>query len=385
MQGKGLSATGLSTDWADLIRHKRAYTDRVPEGAEKRLADNGIATFHGHAQFVSPNQLDIDGTEHRAKRFLIAAGARPRSLGFPGREYVTDSTDFLNLDALPQRIVFVGGGFISFEFAHIAARAGAECVIVQHGDRPLREFDPDLVELLVRRTQQAGIRVHQASTVTAVTRAPAELEVAVERGGVTSTIRADLVVHGAGRVPNLDGLNLEAGNIASSMRGVSVFEHLQSISNPDVYAAGDVADTVGKPLTPVAVIEGKVAASNLLKNAKTVPDYAGVPTTVFTVPELTRVGMLESDAHENGYNVTVRYNDTSRWYSNFRVGESTAATKLLIDKDTDQILGAHLLGPGYAELVNLFGLAIKLGLTTRQLTSFSANYPSIGSDLHYML
>lgn len=101
MQGKGLSATGLSTDWADLIRHKRAYTDRVPEGAEKRLADNGIATFHGHAQFVSPNQLDIDGTEHRAKRFLIAAGARPRSLGFPGREYVTDSTDFLNLDALP--------------------------------------------------------------------------------------------------------------------------------------------------------------------------------------------------------------------------------------------------------------------------------------------
>lgn len=227
--------------------------------------------------------------------------------------------------------------------------------------------------------------MHQASTVTAVTRAPAELEVAVERGGVTSTIRADLVVHGAGRVPNLDGLNLEAGNIASSMRGVSVFEHLQSISNPDVYAAGDVADTVGKPLTPVAVIEGKVAASNLLKNAKTVPDYAGVPTTVFTVPELTRVGMLESDAHENGYNVTVRYNDTSRWYSNFRVGESTAATKLLIDKDTDQILGAHLLGPGYAELVNLFGLAIKLGLTTRQLTSFSANYPSIGSDLHYML
>ena len=123
----------------------------------------------------------------------------------------------------------------------------------------------------------------------------------------------------------------------------------------------------------------------MLKNATTVPDYSGIPTTVFTIPELTRVGMLEQEAHDARDGSSVRYSDTSGWYSNYRVGETVAATKILIDEATDQILGAHLLGPDYGELVNIFGLAIKLGLTSRQLKSMVANYPSVGSDLGSML
>ena len=139
------------------------------------------------------------------------------------------------------------------------------------------------------------------------------------------------------------------------------------------------------PLTPVAVFEGKVAASNMLKGATMVPDYAGVPTGVFTIPELTRVGMLEHEARERGIDVDVRYSDTSGWYSSYRVGETTAAAKILINRASDQIVGAHLLGPDYGELVNLLALAMKLDLTSRQLKSMTALYPTVGSDLGSLL
>ena len=139
------------------------------------------------------------------------------------------------------------------------------------------------------------------------------------------------------------------------------------------------------PLTPVAVIEGKVASSNMLKDAQTAPDYAGIPTAVFTVPELARVGMLEAEAREAGYDVDVRFTDTGRWYSNYRIGERSAAAKILINKSDDRILGAHLFGPEYGELINFLGLAIKLGLTARQLKSMTAAYPSVGSDLGSLL
>ena len=385
MQGKGIDPAGLSIDWSTLMAHKRTFTDKIPGSIGAGLHRNGVATLHGAARFVDPHHLDVDGEQHRAKRFLIATGARPRPLDFPGHDHVIDSTEFLNLEQLPARILFVGGGFISFEFAHIASRAGARCVIINRGLRPLRQFDPDLVQLLVGRTERAGIGLHHDTLITDITATSTGLAVTVEQHGVAHVIETDLVVHGAGRTPALDGLDLAAADIASGPGGVSVHPHLQSISNPAVYAAGDAADTPGERLTPVAVFEGKVAASNMIKGATTVPDYTGVPSTVFAIPELNRVGMLEDEAEKDGRDISVRYHDTSDWYSNYRVAEPTAATKVIIDTATDRILGAHLLGPGYSEVINTFGLAIKLGLTTSQLKSATATYPSVGSDLGSML
>src|SRR3546814_8221388 len=131
------------------------------------------------------------------------------------------------------------------------------------------------------------------------------------------------------------------------------------------------------PLTPVAVFEGKVAASNMLKGTRNTPDYGGVPTTVFTIPELARVGLLEDEARSSGIEVEVRYTDTSGWYSTYRLGEPTAAATILIDKYNDTIIRAHMLRPESAELINSIGLSMKLGLTTHQLTSMTANYPII--------
>ncbi|CAN5349934.1 NAD(P)/FAD-dependent oxidoreductase [soil metagenome] len=385
MRGKGITEAGLSINWAELMKHKHGFTDPVPQNMEGSLAGNGVDTLHGRATFTGPQRIEIDDVPHLADRFLIATGARPRSLDFPGHEHLIDSTDFLDLDTLPERILFVGGGFISFEFAHIAARADSSVTIVDRGTRPLKGFDPDLVELLVDRGNQAGIDLRRSTTITAIERADRGFHVILERSGASEMIETDLVVHGAGRVADLSGMGLDAAGVEWGERGVLVSSHLQSATNPAIWAAGDSADTPGMPLTPVAVSEAKVAASNMLKGTTKTPDYTGIPTAVFAIPELVRVGMLESEAREQGIDLTVRYSDTSSWYSNYRIGENTAAAKILIDQSTDLIVGAHLLGPEYAELVNTLGLTIKLGLTASQLKSATAAYPTVGSDLGSML
>ena len=385
MRGKGINDAQLSINWPDLMTHKHGFTDPVPQNLEDALNGHGVTALHGHARFTGPSQLKIDDVSYDAERFLVATGARPRPLDFPGHEHLIDSTDFLDLDALPRRILFVGGGFISFEFAHIAARAGAAPVIIDRGERPLKNFDPDLVELLVDRGRSVGINLRRTTTIVDVQPTDGAYKVTLEHVGTRETIETDLVVHGAGRIAELGDLGLDVAGVHWGEHGIQVADHLQSTTNPAIWAAGDSADTDGMPLTPVAVSEAKVAASNMIKNTSTAPDYRGIPTAVFTIPELARVGMLESEARAAGTDLAVRYSDTSGWYSNYRIGETTAAAKILIDQSTDQILGAHLLGPEYGELINTLALAIKLGLTTRQLRSATAAYPTVGSDLGSML
>lgn len=385
MRGKGIDADGLTINWADLMRHKRGFTEPVPQNMERSLIGNGVETLHGAAAFATPSLLDIDGAIYESTHFLIATGARPKPMDFPGADRLIDSTEFLNLAELPARILFIGGGFISFEFAHIAACAGSKPVIIDRGERPLKGFDPDLVELMVTRSADVGIELHRETVVTSIESVTSGYRVTIERSGVPSTIETDLVVHGAGRIPELSRLGLDAANVAYSAKGVSVAGHLQSFTNPRVFAAGDSANSPGMPLTPVAVFEGKVAASNMLKNATAIPNYNGVATAVFTIPELARVGLLEADARASGITLDVRSTDTSGWYSNYRVGETIAAVKILVDTSTDTIVGAHMFGPEYGELINFCALAIKLQLTTRQLKSMTATYPTVTADLGSML
>src|SRR5690348_9215540 len=160
MQGKGVSAPGLSVSWPDLIGFKRTFTDPVPEGTERSFAEVGITMRHGRAHFVDRTAVQVGDDTLVGSHVVIATGARHASLGIAGQEYLTTSTQFLELDELPSRIVFVGGGYIGFEFAHIAARAGARVQILHRGSRPLAKFDPDLVSQLVQATRDLGVEVH---------------------------------------------------------------------------------------------------------------------------------------------------------------------------------------------------------------------------------
>ncbi|MEQ9145564.1 MAG: NAD(P)/FAD-dependent oxidoreductase [Parvibaculaceae bacterium] len=386
MRGKGVDDEGLRINWSELVAFKRSFTDKMPGRIEGNLDDNGVAAYHGAARFVNENTVEVGGeTRLQGRHTLIATGAKPRPLEVTGEVHLIDNAQFMELDALPKRILFIGGGYISFEFAHIAARAGSAVTIIDRGERPLKAFDPDLVGKLIERSREAEIEVRTQTALKSIETAGSGFTVHAETNGGADELAADLVVHGAGRVPAIGRLDLAAAGIEATDNGVVVNEHLQSISNPAVYAAGDAADTEGAPLTPVAVFEGKVAASNMMKGNSATPDYRGVPSVVFTIPELARVGMLEAEARETGRNVRVAHNDTGGWYSNLRVGETSAAAKIIIDDGTDEILGAHLLGPEYAELINFFGFAIKLGLKTGDLKQMTAAYPSVGSDLGSML
>ncbi len=393
MEGRGLVAPQMRIDWPALMRFKRSFTDPVPERVERGFRKAGIDVLHGRARFLDPGTLEVEegrpaGARHilAARRALIAAGSHPERLGIPGEERVTLSDAFLDLEELPRRIVFIGGGYVSFEFAHIAARAGAEVTILHRGERPLAGFDPDLVARLVVYGRQAGIDVVLNAPVEAVDDGEAgRLAVRANAQGVRRGFEADLVVHGAGRVAELEELELERAGVRYGRGGIEVNGYLQSVSNPAVYAAGDAAASGGLPLTPVAGLEGSVVADNLLAGNERKAEYRGLPTVVFTIPPLASVGLQEKEAREWGLELRVNQGDSSGWFTSRRIGERCSGYKLLIGAKDGEILGAHLLGTHAEEVINLFAMAIRLGLRAGDLKGMLWAYPSASYDISYML
>lgn len=385
MASRGVVSNGLKIDWSALMRFKRTFTEPVPKNREEGYVKAGIATFHGRARFIGPTAMQVGQETLTGRHVLIANGARPARLQIPGEDYLTTSDQFLELERLPPRILFVGGGYISFEFAHIAVQAGAHACVLHRGSRPLMGFDPDLVDQLARATRELGVDIRLNTTVEAIERGADHLIVYAGAEDTRQPFTADMVVHGAGRVPEIDDLGLEAAGVRWGQKGVIVNEYLQSVSNPAVYGAGDSAASGGLPLTPVASLEGHVVASNLLDGNHRTPDYTGVPTVVFTVPPLASVGLQEETARQRGLKFRTKQGDTSGWYSSRRIGMKCSGFKVLVEEDSGRILGAHLLGPHAEEVINLFALAIRAGLRAADLKTMPWAYPSSASDVSYMV
>lgn len=371
--------------WPALMRFKKTFTDPIPADREKGFVEEGIATFHGSARFVDRTTVQVGDNTLSARHVVIATGARPATLNIKGEEYLTTSTQFLELEQLPKRILFVGGGYISFEFAHVAARAGAKIRILHRGSRPLERFDPDLVDQLQQATRDLSIEVLLNTPVVSIEKNGNHWVVHASVKNDIQTFEADLVVHGAGRVPDIDDLDLEKADISHDRNGIEVNEYLQSVSNPAVYAAGDAAASRGLPLTPVANLEGEVVAANLLKGNHRKADYSGVPTVVFTIPSLASVGLQEAAAKERGLKFRINHAETSGWYSSRRVGLKYSGYKVLVEEASGHILGAHLLGVDAEEVINLFALAIRKGLRAADLEEMPYAYPTSSSDISYMV
>lgn len=384
MRGHGVSGEAF-IHWSELLDFKRSFTEPVPGERQEGFRKAGITTFRGRARFVDEETVAVDGEHLHAGNVLLANGAMPAPLPFEGADLLLDSAGFLDLDALPDRIVFVGGGYITMEFAHLALRAGCKVTIVQSAARPLVKFDPDLVDRLSDTTRRLGADLHVGTRVTRIERRSGGIVLTGESDGGAFRVEADLAVHGAGRVPELDDMDLERANVTRTERGVRVNEYLQSISNPRVYAAGDAADTPGMPLTPVAGMESRVAASNLLEGNHRKPDYRAVPSVAFTEPPIALVGLTEHEAVVSGLAVDVRHGDMSDWFTYRRVGARAAAYKIVVDRDRDVVVGAHLLGSGADELINLFALAIRCEIAVGDLKDTLFAYPTHASDAAHML
>jgi glutathione reductase (NADPH) len=383
-----MSAIGIhpvaGVDWAALMRSKTAFTSAVPGRTENDFQETGIEMFHGTSQFVSPAEIMInDDTLVRAGHVVIATGARPAPLGFVGEDLVMTSEDFLELPSMPPRVVFIGGGYISMEFAHVARAAGAEVTVLQRGDRVLKNFEPEVVDQLTDAARDFGIRIVANFQVCGTERLNGSIAIHGNKD-CTEIYQADLVIHGAGRIANLDELNLQAGGIAYSSRGVTVNEFQQSISNPRVYAIGDASATPLQ-LATTADMNANVAAENILCGNHQRADYELVPSAVFTLPPLAGVGLTEPEAIKSGTRFHINRGTMIGWASSRRIGQKHAFYKVLVEDGDGGILGAHLFGHNAAETINIFALAMKFGLTTRDLKKMLWAYPTHVSDIKYML
>jgi len=413
LENKSISdADKIHLNWRDLINFKKTFTEPFSKQREDSYIKAGINPIHGKAKFVGNDTIkvkfnnteqDTDDDIIKGKYILLATGARPANLGIPGLENVITSDQFLDIESyqLPDNIAFIGGGYISFEFAHIAARSGVKKITIFHrGKQALEHFDPDLVNQLVQKSKNIGIDVRLETKVEKIDKISSsslesEGKLLVHYSSIvaspaehklTKTIEADMVVHGAGRVPNIEELDLMAGGIEYNSRGIKVNEYLQSISNPIVYAAGDVASSGGAPLTPVASHEGNIVSTNILNGNSSKSNYAGLPSVVFTIPPLASVGLREKDAIEQGFQFRINHMNTSEWNSSRREGETHSGFKILIEQGSERILGAHLLGPHAEEVINIFSMAIRLGLTAKDLNNpILYAYPTHSSDIIYML
>ena len=371
-------------DWRELMAFTRTFTDPVPGKQEQSYHDAGVETFYGSVRFTGANTLVVEGKTLTGRHVLIASGAEPVPLGLSGEEHVIDNEAFLAMERLPRRIVVVGGGYIAAEFSTIAANAGAEVTILQRGPRMLTGFDPDLVGWLTPRLRDAGIDVQLDTVVEAIDKTGDGFLVRASTGGESKSFAADLVVHAAGRRPALEALDLDAAGIAHEHGRLTLNEHLQSVSNPAVYAAGDAAQ-MGPPLTPVSSHDGKVVAGNILEGNHLQPDYRGVPSVAFTLPPIASVGLGEAEARKRGIRFRVNSSFVPGWYTAKQAAEPVYGFKVLVDEGDDSIVGAHLVGPHAEEVINLFALAIRHHLTAGDLRSTMFAYPTGASDIGSML
>jgi glutathione reductase (NADPH) len=374
----------LRIDWKELIAFKRSFTDPVPTKLEESFAKQGIDAFHDIARFTGLNTVAVEERVFEGHNILIASGARPLPLRFHGAEHAITSDAFMELEELPERVAMVGGGYIAAEFSHIAARAGAKVFVFQRAERMLPMFDADLVGWLMQKFREIGVEVFTQAAVVGVDRSGREYRVRTEGPQGEGVVVADLVVHAAGRVPDIDELNLSAANVAVENQRLRLNDYLQSLTNPIVYAAGDAA-AKGPPLTPVSSHDAKVVAANILKGNRHRPDYRGAPIVAFTLPPIAAVGLSEGAARQQTPKLRVKSAKVPDWYTARRVGESLYGYKTLIEEGSGRVLGAHLVGPHADDVINVFGLAIRHDLTADDLKSTMFAYPTGASDIGDML
>ncbi|TVZ16491.1 dihydrolipoyl dehydrogenase family protein [Maribacter sp. MAR_2009_72] len=383
LKGKGLR-TKTTINWKQLQNFKQSFTDKIPAGTEKELKDLGIKLYHQSPKFLDEQTLSVEGKTVSAEKIIIATGLEPRPLSITGAKHLKVSDDFLDLKKLPKQIVFIGAGYIAMEFAHIAARAGAKVTVLDTGKRVLKAFDPDLVKELTKYSESLGIKFIFGAKPTALKKKRKRYKLTYEIKGSSKIIKSYAVFNTAGRVPAIKELELEKGNVDFNEKGVVTNGYLQSTSNTNVYACGDVSDK-NLPLTPLSGRQGYVVSENILKGNSKELSVPVIPSVVFTLPNLATVGYSEKEARGRYKKIRVNYDVVPGWFNAKRINAPLYAYKVIMNDRTGEIVGAHLLGPNAGEIINLFALAINKGMTDKDIKSTIFTYPSWANDLKSMV
>ncbi|MGQ0683555.1 dihydrolipoyl dehydrogenase family protein [Bradyrhizobium sp.] len=371
-------------DWAALIDREKDMIRGIPANLARAMAKRQVEVIAGQAAFAGPNTIRVGNRTLEAKHIVIATGSKPRPLPIPGAEHMITSDEMLSDRRLPGSVVFIGGGVISLEFGHVYARAGTEVTILEALPQLLPAMDADAVAQLQRENERIGIRVSTNVSVRKIEPFGGRFRVTFVHEGREQALEAERVVNGAGRVANVDELDLEAGRVSHANGHVAVDAHLRSTSNPSVHVCGDAVPT-SPQLSPIATYEGDIVGRNIVEGPKYGPDYLSMASSVYTVPTLAAVGLTEKAARQKGLAADIHVNDMLDWFSARTCAETVAWSKVIVEKTTDRIIGAHFVGHAGQELVNIFALAMRFGITATQIRESVYAYPTFASDIKHML
>lgn len=371
-------------NWAALIDREKAMIRDIPSNLARAMARREVEVIRGKGVFVAPDTIGVGDRLLQAKHIVVATGSKVRPLAISGAEHMITSDELLSERKLPSSVIFIGGGVISLEFGHVFARAGAAVSVLEALPQLLPAMDSDAVAQLRAESDRIGIKVTTDVKVERIEQAGRLFRVVFTHKGIERVLEADRVVNGAGRIANVEALDLAKGRVEQVDGRILLDRYLRSVSNPQVHVCGDAAP-VSPQLSPLATYEGEIVGRNIVDGPLHTPDYAGVATSVYTVPSLAAVGLTENAARQTGSAIDVHVNDMRDWFSSQSYAETVAWSKIIVDRATDLILGAHFVGHAGQELINVFGLAIKFGITAAQLRNNVYAYPTFSADIKHML
>lgn len=376
-QGYGWDLSKAQFDWQRLVENKNTEITRLNGIYHNLLTSAGVTLVHGWARLVDSHTVAVGDKTYTAERILIASGGWPFIPEFPGREHVISSNEVFYLEQLPKRTMVVGGGYIAIEFASIFHGLGCETSLLYRGAQFLRGFDQGLRDHMVVTMQNKGVDLQFNADVARIEKqADGSLLVSLKNG---ETLETDLVLYATGRKPKLDGLGLENTEVTLDDKGFVAVDKLYQTTDPAVFAIGDVTDTI--QLTPVALAEGMALARRLYSPDEYRPvDYDDIATAVFCIPNIATLGLTEEQARACGHKLDI-YESRFRPLRNTLAGnDEQSYMKMLVDQQTDQVLGIHMIGPDAGELMQGLAVAIKAGATKAVFDATLGIHPTAAEE-----
>jgi glutathione reductase (NADPH) len=362
-------------NWRTLIANKDREIARLNGVYEKALTDNGVRILRARATIADPHTVVVGGERYSARYVLVATGGWPVIPSIPGGELAISSNEAFFLPQFPARAIIVGGGYIGVEFAGIFHGLGASVSLVHRGDLFLRGFDDDLRRALAAEMGKRGTDLRFNRRVERIEKLPRGIRATLNDGTI---LEADLIMFATGRTPNTRNLGLEQAGVKLDHEGAVAVDSYSCSSVPNIYAVGDCTDRM--QLTPVAIAEGQAVAETLFHADPKTPDYQNVPTAVFSEPNLGTVGLTETEARE-------RYPAIDIYKSSFRPLKHTLSgrdersfMKLVVDRETDRVLGCHMVGADAGEIVQGLAIALKCGATKAQFDATVGIHPTAAEE-----
>jgi len=374
-EGFGWTVPPAEFDWPKLIAAKDKEIGRLSQIYINMLNNSSVEIINGHAALADAHTVEVAGRNYTAENILIATGSWPETPDIPGIEHVISSNEALDLEKLPRRIVIVGGGYIAVEFAGIFSGFGSEVVELIRRPELLYGFDDDIRVALGEEMRLRGVDIRGRTQVAQIDKTARGYLVTTTAG---NTIETDLVMYATGRRPNTKGMGLAEVGVRINEAGAVIVDEWQRSSVPNIYAIGDVTDRIN--LTPVAIAEGRAIAETLYNNNPTKMDHTHVPSAVFSQPPIGAVGLTEERACREYGEVDVYMARFKPMKNTLSGREERTLMKLVVDANTDRVLGCHMLGPDAPEIIQGLAVAVKCGATKRQFDQTVGIHPSAAEE-----